>query len=45
MDEFSSYRAGNEAARERRGMLGRNRLISNFIIKTNTRVHGYMGET
>lgn len=45
MDEFSSYRAGNEATRERIDMLVRNRLISNFMIKTKTRVYGYKGET
>ena len=45
MDDFSSYRAGNEATRERMGMLVRNRLISNFMIKTKPRLHGYKRET
>lgn len=45
MDDFNSYGAGDEAAEERMDMFARKRFISNFLIKTKARVHGYETET
>jgi hypothetical protein len=45
MDDFNSYGAGNEVARERMGIFAKIRFISNFMIKTKAKVHAYKTET